>query len=30
MWVKYCEENNIDNYSDFIEKIIIGKIKTII
>jgi len=22
LWIKYCEENNIDNQSEFIEKII--------
>lgn len=27
MWVKYCEENGIENYSDYIEKIIINKTK---
>ena len=27
MWIKYCEENDIENYSSFIEKIIIDKIK---
>ena len=27
LWVKYCKENNIENYSEYIEKIIIEKIK---
>jgi hypothetical protein len=27
MWIKYCEENGIENYSSFIEKTIIEKIK---
>jgi len=27
MWVKYCEENGIENYSSFIEKVIIEKNK---
>ena len=27
MWVKYCEENSIENYSDYIEKVIIEKLK---
>jgi phage/plasmid-associated DNA primase len=26
MWVKYCEENGIENYSDYIEKMIKNKI----
>lgn len=26
MWVKYCEENGIENYSSFIEKVILNKI----
>ena len=29
MWVKYCEENGIENYSSFIEKVIIEKTKEI-
>lgn len=29
MWVKYCEENGIENYSDYIEKMIIEKLKDI-
>lgn len=27
MWIKYCEENGIENYSDYIEKMIKNKIK---
>ena len=27
MWIKYCEENGIENYSSFIEKVIIEKNK---
>jgi len=27
MWKKYCEENGIENYSEYIEKIIIEKLK---
>ena len=27
MWVKYCEKYEIENYSEYIEKIIIEKIK---
>lgn len=27
MWIKYCEENCIENYSSFIEKVIIEKTK---
>lgn len=27
MWIKYCKENDIENYSSFIEKTIIEKIK---
>ncbi len=26
LWVKYCSENGIENYSEYIEKIIISKI----
>lgn len=26
LWKKYCEENEIENYSEYIEKIIINKI----
>lgn len=26
MWVKYCDENGIENYSLFIEKVIIDKL----
>jgi hypothetical protein len=29
IWKKYCEENNIENYSEYIEKLIIEKIKNI-
>ena len=29
MWVKYCEENGIENYSDYIEKMITEKLKDI-
>jgi len=29
MWVKYCEENGIENYSSFIEKVIVEKTKDI-
>ena len=29
MWIKYCEENGIENYSNYIEKIIIEKTKSI-
>lgn len=29
MWIKYCEENGIENYSSFIEKVIIEKTKDI-
>jgi len=27
LWKKYCLENSIENYSEYIEKIIIDKIK---
>ena len=27
LWKKYCSENNIENYSEYIEKIIIEKLK---
>jgi hypothetical protein len=27
MWVKYCEENGIENYSSFIEKVIVSSIE---
>jgi len=27
MWEQYCIENKIDNYSEYIEKIIIEKLK---
>lgn len=27
MWVKYCEKYEIENYSEYIEKIIKGKLK---
>jgi hypothetical protein len=27
LWKKYCEENNIENYSEYIEKLIIEKLK---
>ncbi|MCK9417596.1 hypothetical protein M0Q97_13220 [Candidatus Dojkabacteria bacterium] len=27
LWVKYCSENKIENYSEHIEKIIIEKLK---
>ena len=27
LWIKYCEENNIENYSEYIEKIIREKLK---
>ena len=27
LWQKYCEYNGIENYSEYIEKIIISKIK---
>lgn len=27
LWKKYCSENGIENYSEYIEKIIIEKIK---
>lgn len=27
LWKKYCEENGIDNYSEYIEKIIIERLK---
>jgi len=27
LWKKYCEDNGIENYSEYIEKIIISKIK---
>lgn len=26
MWQKYCEENHINNYSEYIEKIIVEKL----
>ena len=29
MWVKYCEDNGIENYSSYIEKVIIEKTKDI-
>lgn len=29
MWVKYCEDNGIENYSSFIEKVILEKTKNI-
>jgi hypothetical protein len=29
MWVKYCEGNGIENYSDYIEKMITEKLKDI-
>ena len=28
IWVKYCKENQIENYSEYIEKIILEKIKS--
>ena len=27
MWVKYCEENGIENYSSFIERVIVSSIE---
>ena len=27
LWKKYCSDNGIENYSEYIEKIIISKIK---
>jgi len=27
MWKKYCENNGIENYSEYIEKLIVEKIK---
>lgn len=27
LWKKYCEENGIENYSEYIEKIITEKLK---
>lgn len=27
MWIKYCEENGIENYSEYIEKMIKEKLK---
>ena len=27
LWVKYCEDNEIENYSEYIEKLIKEKIK---
>ena len=27
LWVRYCSENGIENYSEYIEKIIIEKLK---
>jgi len=27
MWIKYCEDNGIENYSDYIEKMIAEKLK---
>lgn len=27
MWIKYCQENGIENYSSYIEKIIVDKLK---
>ena len=29
MWIKYCEEHEIENYSEYIEKMINEKIKKI-
>ena len=29
MWIKYCEENGIENYSSFIEKVIMEKVNHI-
>lgn len=26
LWVKYCEDNGVDNYSEYIENIIIEKL----
>lgn len=26
LWEKYCKDNGIENYSDFIEKVILDKI----
>lgn len=28
IWVKYCKDSGIENYSEYIEKIILDKIKT--
>jgi hypothetical protein len=27
LWVKYCSENGIENYSEYIEKLIVEKLK---
>jgi len=27
LWTEYCEKNDIENYSEYIEKIILEKIK---
>jgi len=27
LWIKYCEENCIENYSEYIEKMIIKKLE---
>jgi len=27
LWKKYCEDNDIENYSEYIEKIIVEKMK---
>jgi len=27
LWKKYCEENDIENYSEYIEKIILEKMR---
>jgi len=27
MWIKYCKENGIENYSDYIEKMIKNKLE---
>ena len=29
MWIEYCKENGIENYSSYIEKVIIDKVKNI-
>jgi hypothetical protein len=27
LWIRYCSENGIENYSEYIEKLIVEKLK---